>query len=35
MPEGRWVTEVESVDELVRIADHYDRVVLHSAGVDR
>ncbi len=31
VPEGRWVTEVDSIDELVRVADHYDRVVLHSA----
>jgi signal peptidase len=30
VPEGRWVTEVDSIDALVRIADHYDRVVLHS-----
>jgi signal peptidase len=34
IPQGRWVTEVGSIDELVRIADHYDRVVLHASEPD-
>jgi hypothetical protein len=30
IPETRWVTDVSSVDELARIAEHFDRVVLHT-----
>ena len=29
VPEERWVTEVDDVDDLARIADAYDRVILH------
>ena len=29
VPEERWVTEVDDVDDLARIADTYDRVILH------
>ena len=28
MPEERWVTEVDDIDDLARIADAYDRVIL-------
>jgi signal peptidase I len=28
IPEGRWISDVEDIDALVRIAQHYDRVVL-------
>lgn len=31
IPEGRWVTDVPDIDSLVRLADHYDRVVLRTA----
>jgi signal peptidase I len=36
VPDGRWVTDVAGAEELARIADHYDRVVLHGRpnGVD-
>jgi hypothetical protein len=36
IPDGRWVTDVDSIDSLVRIATLYDRVVLHVAeeGMD-
>jgi signal peptidase I len=30
IPEGRWVTDVSDIESLVRLADHYDRVVLHT-----
>jgi len=30
IPEGRWVTDVPDIDSLVRLADHYDRVVLRT-----
>ncbi len=30
IPEGRWVTDVSDIDSLVRLADHYDRVVLRT-----
>ena len=29
VPEDRWVTEVDDIDDLSRIADAYDRVILH------
>ena len=29
VPEERWVTEVDDIDDLARIADAYDRVILH------
>jgi hypothetical protein len=29
VPEERWVTEVDDIDDLSRIADAYDRVILH------
>ncbi|MFN8223293.1 MAG: hypothetical protein U0R50_08645 [Gaiellales bacterium] len=28
-PEGRWVSELASLDELLRVAETYDRVVVH------
>ncbi len=31
IPEDRWVTDIATADELARIAEHYDRVVLHAA----
>lgn len=31
IPDGRWVTDVCSIDELARIAEHYDRVILRVA----
>ncbi len=34
VPEGRWVTDVDDIDTLVRLADAYDRVVLRVAGDD-
>lgn len=36
VPDGRWVTDVHDADSLARIAEHYDRVVLHTveAGTD-
>jgi signal peptidase I len=30
VPDGRWVADVSSAAVLARIADHYDRVVLHG-----
>ncbi|MFN0153307.1 MAG: hypothetical protein ACKVUT_02920 [Gaiella sp.] len=30
VPESRWVTEVEDIETLVRLAEHYDRPVLHG-----
>ena len=35
-PDGRWVTELTSMDELMRIAETYDRVVIRvdEGGVD-
>ncbi len=32
IPEGRWVTDVRTIDELARIAEHYDRVILRVAA---
>jgi hypothetical protein len=32
VPDGRWVTELPDIDSLVRVADRYDRVILHCAG---
>ena len=29
VPEDRWVTEVDDIDDLSKIADAYDRVILH------
>jgi signal peptidase I len=29
VPEERWVTEVDDIDDLARIAEAYDRVILH------
>jgi len=29
VPEERWVTEVDDIEDLARIADAYDRVILH------
>jgi len=29
VPEERWVTEVDDIDDLSKIADAYDRVILH------
>ncbi len=29
MPAERWVTEIDDMDALVRIADAYERVILH------
>jgi signal peptidase I len=36
VPDGRWISDVHDADSLARIADHYDRVVLHTveAGTD-
>lgn len=34
VPEGRWVTELHDVDDLVRLADAYDRVVLRVTEPD-
>lgn len=34
VPEGRWVTDVEDIDTLVRLAEAYDRVVLRLEGED-
>jgi signal peptidase I len=36
IPDGRWLTDVRSIDELARIAEHYDRVILRhvEAGGD-
>jgi signal peptidase I len=31
VPEGRWVTEVGDIESLVRLADLYERVILHVA----
>jgi hypothetical protein len=31
VPEERWVTEVDDIEDLARIADAYDRVILHVA----
>ena len=31
IPEGRWVTDVADMESLVRLADHYDRVVLRTS----
>ncbi len=31
IPEGRWVTEVADMESLIRLADHYDRVVLRMS----
>ncbi len=28
VPDGRWVSDLDSIDELMRVADAYDRVVL-------
>jgi signal peptidase I len=33
IPDGRWVTDLRSIDELARIADHYDRVILRTTHV--
>jgi signal peptidase I len=30
IPDGRWISDVEDVDALVRIAQHYDRVILQT-----
>lgn len=35
IPEGRWVTEVPDIESLVRLADRYDRVVLHTTEGSR
>jgi hypothetical protein len=29
VPEERWVTEVDDIEDLARIAEAYDRVILH------
>lgn len=29
-PDSRWVTDVGGIDELARIAEHFDRMVLHT-----
>ncbi len=36
IPDGRWVSDVRTIDELARIAEHYDRVILRhtDAGGD-
>jgi hypothetical protein len=34
VPESRWVTDVARADELARIAEHYDRVVLRTTSDD-
>jgi hypothetical protein len=34
VPEGRWVTDVDDIESLVRLAEAYDRVVLRVAGDD-
>lgn len=34
VPEGRWVTDLDEVDALVRLAEAYDRVVLHVTEPD-
>jgi signal peptidase I len=31
IPESRWVTDVADMESLVRLADHYDRVVLRTS----
>ena len=28
IPEGRWITDVPDIESLVRLAQHYDRVIL-------
>jgi hypothetical protein len=28
IPDGRWISDLDSIDELIRVADAYDRVVL-------
>lgn len=28
VPDGRWISDLDSIDELIRVADAYDRVVL-------
>ncbi len=30
IPDGRWITDVRTIDELARIAEHYDRVILRN-----
>ncbi len=30
VPEGRWITDVASIDALVQVAEHYDRVILQT-----
>jgi signal peptidase len=32
VPEGRWVTDVDDIETLIRLAEAYDRVVLRVAG---
>ncbi len=36
IPDGRWISDLDSIDELIRVADAYDRVVLrvHEDGGD-
>jgi hypothetical protein len=34
IPEGRWVTELQDVDALIRLAEAYDRVVLRVVEPD-
>lgn len=31
IPDGRWISDLDSIDELIRVADAYDRVVLRVA----
>jgi len=30
VPEGRWISDVADIDALVRVAQHYDRVILQT-----
>ena len=30
VPEGRWISDLDDIDALVRVAQHYDRVVLRT-----